>query len=322
MIDGNENILVWTPTYQYVAEKIREKKQLRFIIAPFIKRDALNELLNQCEDTSQLEVIVRWNKADIVNQVSDLEIYEDLKNRGIPLYQHSSIHLKMLVFDSNWAFHTSGNITKKGLGLVENPNLEVGAQIRLNIDDWIEIEKLLYGAIRIDDRLYERAMRYREDNKLNPASLPPLTFEEETEKAFSRLSLPATQSPEQLFSIYQDPLAFHGDGDLYASFVHDIALYNLLSNLDRDEFFLHLGSNFESHPFIKAVVAFIKDEGSVHFGKMNGWITERCSEKPTPYRWQLKPSTNRLYDWLVYFFEEITWDQPKHSQVIYWNASP
>ena len=101
MISGNENILVWTPTYEYVAEKIREKKQLRFIIAPFIKRDALNELLKQCEDTSQLEVIVRWNKADIVNQVSDLEIYEDLKNRGIPLYQHSSIHLKMLVFSTS-----------------------------------------------------------------------------------------------------------------------------------------------------------------------------------------------------------------------------
>ncbi|SVC48403.1 uncharacterized protein METZ01_LOCUS301257, partial [marine metagenome] len=32
--DSEENILVWTPTYKYVATKIKEKKKLLFIIAP------------------------------------------------------------------------------------------------------------------------------------------------------------------------------------------------------------------------------------------------------------------------------------------------
>ena len=36
-----ENHLVWTPTYEYVAHKMREKKRLDLIIAPYIKREAL-----------------------------------------------------------------------------------------------------------------------------------------------------------------------------------------------------------------------------------------------------------------------------------------
>ena len=66
----------------------------------------------------------------------------------------------------------------------------------------------------------------------------------------------------------------------------------------------------------------IKNERSARFGQVNEWITELCSDKPTPYRWELKSSTNKLYDWLDYFFDEISWDVPgRHSQVIYWDES-
>ena len=39
---------------------------------------------------------------------------------------------------------------------------------------------------------------------------------------------------------------------------------------------------------------------------------------PSPYRWEIKANTRILYDWLEYFFMEIRWDRPRHSQVIYW----
>lgn len=317
---NDENILVWTPTYEYVSQKIREKKKLQFIIAPFIKREALKQLLDQCEDTSQLKVIVRWDKADIVNQVSDLEIYNDLKNHGIPLYRHSSIHLKMLVFDQNWAFHTSGNITKKGLGLADNPNIEVGAQIRLETNDWIQIQKLLESSIRIDEERYKIFVKYKADNKIKSDPLPPLLIDLESEKDFSRLSLPAIQSPNQLYEIYQSPENFRDEEDLYAAFVHDLVLYDVSNNVSREEFFQLLGKNFKAHLFVQKIVSLIKEEGSAPFGLVNGWITEYCSDNPTPYRWELKETTNKLYDWLDYFYDEIHWDRPNYSQVIYWEA--
>ena len=320
--DSEKNILVWTPTYKYVATKIKEKKKLLFIIAPFIKREALQKLIEPCEDTSQLKVIVRWDTADIVNQVSDLEIYEDLKEQEIPLYRNSSIHLKMLVFDQNWAFHTSGNITKKGLGLVENPNIEVGAQIRLEDKDWIEIQKLLKNSIRIDEAIYQKFVTYKEDNYKKQDPLPQLKIELDSTKEFSKLSLPAVQSPGKLYEIYQSPEKFKDEEDLYAAFVHDLVLYDVPTGITRDDFFQLLGTNFKRHSFVQKIVGLIKDEGSAAFWQVNGWITELCSDKPTPYRWELKSNTNKLYDWLDYFFEEIHWDVPgKHSQVIYWNKS-
>jgi hypothetical protein len=319
MSKNSDNHLVWTPTYDYVAQKIREKKRLELVIAPYIKREALKQLLDECEDVSNLKVIVRWNPQDIIVGVSDIEIYEDLKAKSIPLYRHSSIHLKMLVFNQNWAFHTSGNITQSGLGLRANPNIEVGAQIQLEPKDWIEIYKLLEHANLIDDALYEKACEYKEANKSKPDPLPPLDLEPDEDKAFSRFSLPAIRSPEKLYEIYQNPGSFKDDDELFSAFVHDISLYNVAAGLGKEQFFEQLGMGFKAHPFTESVAGFVKGKESARFGEMNAWITSQCSDNPTPYRWEIKQTSNKLYDWLDYFFEEITWDVPgARSQVIYW----
>ena len=134
------------------------------------------------------------------------------------------------------------------------------------------------------------------------------------------MSLPATQSPEYLYEIYKNPTQYIDEPDVYAEFVHDLVLYNLTNALDADKFIPELAQRFKRHAFIQEIVSFIERKGSVRFGEINGWITEQCTDKPTPYRWNLKRSTNRLYNWLSYFYEEITWDIPgSHSQVIYWN---
>lgn len=294
---------------------------MELIVAPFIKRNALRWLLEKCEDTGNLKVVVRWSGSDIVEGVSDLEIYEDLKEKRIPLYFHPNIHLKLLVFNRNWAFHSSGNITSKGLGLGSKSNIEVGAQIRLETKDWIEINKLLEQANRIDDELYEQLCEYRDANR-KKATLPPeLKLNLPTDKQYSRFSLPAVQSPTELFKIYQNPEAYAEQEDLLSSFIHDIALYEIPNELNESRFFEILSKQFKQHPFIRDVVNYIQNQRSVRFGEMNGWITSKCSDKPTPYRWEVKPSTNKLYDWLAYFYPEITWSIPgKHSQVISWSA--
>ncbi len=250
MVNDNDNFLVWTPTINYVSKKIQENKQLLFIIAPFIKLDALQSLLEHCEDVSALKVIVRWDGSDIANRVSDLEIYEELTRRGVPLYRHPSIHLKVLVFNQNWAFHTSGNITKKGLGLASKSNVEIGAQIRLTAKDWIELYRLLEDATRIDDRLYEIASRYRDGNAITTHTTPPLVLDSANDKQFSKLSLPAMQSPIDLYKIYQNPERYINEPDTYAAFVHDMLLYDIPLNLNSENFYSKLGKNFKDHPFI------------------------------------------------------------------------
>ena len=103
------------------------------------------------------------------------------------------------------------------------------------------------------------------------------------------------------------------------AFAHDLILYQVPPGLARDEFLSALRDNFKSHPFVRAIVKLVQQEKPARFGLVNEWIQANCSDKPTPYRWEIKENTHILYDWLDYFFEEIKWDVPgRHSQVIRW----
>lgn len=263
-------------------------------------------------------MIVRWTPADILAGVSDLEIYEDLRELSIPLYRHPGIHLKMLVFDSNWAFHSSGNITESGLGLAKNSNIEVGAQIRLVAEDWLQIQKLMSQTVRIDDSLYKQFSDYRDANLISEIPLPPLELAFPQDQDFSRLSLPACDSPQQFVELYLAPSTDQDLEDHLPPLIHDLALYDLEFGCGEAEILTQLRQNFRAHPFVVAIADFIRVNGSLRFGAINGWITDHCSDKPTPYRWELKEATHRLYNWLAHYYDEITWDRPRHAQVIYW----
>ena len=77
---------------------------------------------------------------------------------------------------------------------------------------------------------------------------------------------------------------------------------------------------FRKAPFVVAFVDLLKSMKRIRFGTVNAWIHHKCEDVPLPYRWEIKENTRTLYDWLAYFFPEITWDVPgRHSQVIYWN---
>ena len=184
--------LVWSPTYEYIVERLRHHKQLRLLVAPFIKLDALERLLGACQDTSGLSVIVRWSAADIVAGVSDLDVYPFLRDQRVPLYLHSRIHLKLFTFNDSVGFHTSGNVTQRGLGLHSEHNIEIGCQVELTYGDWAKIYELLNQSSRVTDAVYDAFCAYRDTNASSPPPLPPLVIPDEADKRFSKLSLPSS----------------------------------------------------------------------------------------------------------------------------------
>lgn len=314
--------LIWSPTYEYVADRIRAHRQLRVLIAPFIKRNALEKLLHVCEHKSDLSIIVRWNGRDIASGASDVSVYPYLNELRIPLYVHPRIHLKLLIFNDALAFHTSGNITQRGLGLQPQQNIEIGCQVEIDFTDWSKIYEILNESTRVDDSVYDEACIYLDENKSKSPPLPNLKFQAKSDKRFSKLSLPSSPNPEELFRFYEAPEEV-GSGDAeVAAFMHDLVLYRIPEGLDRVAFFQILRERFVNHAFTRAIVSLIQEERSARFGLVNEWMTTNCSDKPTPYRWEMKSVTRRLYDWLDYFFPEISWDVPgAHSMVIRWSDS-
>lgn len=315
---GAQPNLVWSPTHFYIESQLRSGEELRMIVAPFIRKNALLSLLDGNKTTNMLCVITRWTGQDIVSGVSDIDIYPLLEDRGIALYLNQTIHLKLLVFASNWAFVTSGNITEKGMGLTQPCNLEIGCRTELGREDWKSIYQLLGASFRVDANIYRKATVFRNENSKPPSCLPPLELGPSQNPPFSILSLPATDSPSKLFALYSG--AERKAPDSVNAFMHDIALYDILPGMAEDVFHSYLRERFRSQQFNQAIVELIKAAGSARFGLVNEWLQSNCSDKPTPYRWELKPATRRLFNWLVQFYDEISWDRPRYSMIIRWKG--
>jgi hypothetical protein len=305
---------------EFVRQTLANEGKLRLIVSPFIKVDALRELIDECKDTSQLQVVVRWLAGDLTAGVSDVEIYPYLQGKDIALFRHTSIHLKLLVYNRSLAFHTSGNITKKGLGLAPHSNVEIGCPVTLEDGDWRNLLGLLATSEEIDDQMYEQALKYVTDNKRPIESPPPLILTPVAQKEFSWVSLPASKDPTQLYQFYSNELSSNGGLEDTPEFIHDLMLFSMPGGLSEPDFFAILRKNFKNNSFIISLAGFIRKSGSARFGAVNKWITQNCSDTPRPYSRDLKTTTNHLYNWLSYFYDEITWDTPNYSMVIYWNG--
>lgn len=310
--------LVWSPIFSSLTSALDGGDSLALLIAPFVKLDALQDLVDRTKVSDNLRVIIRLKPEDLVSGVSDLAIYPFLREHEIPVFYNHSIHLKLFVFESNRCLVTSGNITNRGLGLGGKGNVEAGAFVHLDSDDWERIYGLLSASRELDDLLYERLRKYVAETPA-PAGVPEFQWPAEPPRRFTISSLPATETVEALSSAY-----FSRSLDSYSKedvrrIAHDLVVFSIPSGLSREMFDQQLRESFCNSPFVRAFVVFLKNHGSLRFGMVNEWIHQMCEDVPLPYRWELKENTRIFYNWLASFIPEITWGRPNHSQVIYWN---
>ena len=128
--------------------------------------------------------------------------------------------------------------------------------------------------------MYKKALEYLQNNDRGSSNISQLDLKPSQDRQFSLLSLPASPSPEALYNFYKNKQS-HNE-EMVSSYIHDLILYDVQDNLDRNIFFQQLKDKFTSHPFVQAIVYLIKMEKSARFGLVNKWIQDNCSDKPTP----------------------------------------
>jgi hypothetical protein len=310
--------LKWGPVFEPLEAHLRSGDGLLLLISPFIGLEALQRFLESAGSQRGIKVIVRWRPEDLRNGVSDIAIFPYLTERGIPLYINQDIHLKLYAFESNVAFSTSGNLTLRGFGYSDRPNIEVGGFVQLTQEDWFRIYELIAKSKQVDKDLYLAYKQYLErcPKAATPATLPPEI--QIARKAYTVSSLPATETPTQLATYYFVPNENDVSPDRLRRAAHDIVAFGLPPALSPAEFNARLGDAFRRTPFVLEFAGFLKAEKSLRFGAVNEWIHQHCEDVPLPYRWEIKDNTRIFYNWLEHFFSEITWDRPNFSQVIYW----
>jgi hypothetical protein len=301
-----------------VTELLDSGDSVALLIAPFVKLDALRLVMEQKPTSGKLRVIIRLKTEDLLSGATDLSVYPYLRGRGVQLFYNHSIHLKLFVFESNRCLVTSGNITNRGLGLGASNNVEAGALVRIDVEDWNRIYGLVNESRAVDDHLYDCLSKFVANAPV-PPSLPIFKWPEVAPKRFTISSLPATEDVEVLSRAYfSDTLESYSTEEV-RRIAHDLAIFHIPSGLSKMALEQQLSESFCNSPFVSEFISFLKMEGSLRFGAVNDWIHRWCEDVPLPYRWELKENTSIFFNWLAYFFPEITWDRPNYAQVIYWN---
>lgn len=319
MTDQGEN-LVWSPIEPHVIRRCGDEGGIRLIVSPFIQRDALCHLLDGLSSHAELKVITRWNARDLASGVSDPFVFEECRDRHVPLYLHPAIHLKLITMASGLCFCGSANITATGLGLDARGNVEAGLWVHLGLEDWRRVYQIVSDSRLADEAVFDAAVTYR-DRFLHAAPpLPPLTLPPPPLVDLTLTSLPATMSPEEVAAFAAGDVSEPASGDRDLNrLVHDVVHFGVPGENDKDIQLRGIGERFLKRPFVREIIDYIRESGTLRFGEMTAWIHAHCRDVPVPYRWEVKEATNVLYNWLAFYVAEISWSVPgQRSQVIEW----
>lgn len=293
------------------------------IFSAYIKTKQIQKL-NKTKKVKQ--IIVRWEVRDLCVGASDIDLFDYCKENRIALYRNPRIHLKAIWNNSNSVFFGSANVTNKGIGEIQDYcNFELNGVIdNISFDDINYFNKLRQEAQYVDEVLFNRIRTEVENFKGQELQYPNIPLEKTVVDSFLISELPMTETPQMLYEIYSEGKHFSISEFLNAS--HDITLYKILNDLDKNNFFDHLKYEFNNHPFIKSFKETIKEsnigtdrEGSMGFGQVRRWFAENTTTVPTPRAFELTSYVGILYEWICWFDEDFSWDVPgRKSQVIYY----
>ena len=104
------------------------------IVAPFIKVDAFENLIEAVSGQCHIRCVTRWLPRDVMAGVSDPEVLAVLATRGNgSLFLVDNLHAKLYVADRKCLVGSS-NVTRRGLGQTEDGgNIEV--MVESTVDD-------------------------------------------------------------------------------------------------------------------------------------------------------------------------------------------
>ena len=219
------------------------------IIAPFIKVDALQSLLDVTPSDIHLRCVTRWIPQEVAAGVSDPEILDILEERGnFSLSLVDRLHAKLYIADDR-CLAGSANVTLAGLGegsdyrnievLVETSSTDPGIAATLE-----EISQAERPATKI---MAQTARRLADSISTSTPSAVGL-------EAFW---FPGSRQPENAYRFYTQPPGYVGAADRIL--LADLASSNLQPGLEEDEFQTAIRSLLAAIPIAEDLLAETED---------------------------------------------------------------
>jgi hypothetical protein len=295
------------------------------IYSPYVKLNALKEVLRGVPSEVNISLILRFSVRDIAYGATDFDVYNYALASKYSVFLNNKIHLKTYLYDYS-QFHTgSANCTNSGLGISASHNHETLSFQDCIKDDykwflssiksestWLDF-KLLH---RLSKKIEEMDLKNERDEDLKKAE-SEIQIEIDNQKSILASQLPTCSSPKELFNAYVS-----GEYQQHPHLHHDASNFHLTGQkfASFDDFLAYLGPIFFSQPFSRRILE--SKEKSMNFGKIRRILEKECIDDPRPDRLEVNILINNFFGWLEAMEgDNFSIAQPNHTKIVILNST-
>ncbi len=277
------------------------------LVAPFIKHSIIEILLQHLKDKTKLTVYTRWRLDEILSGVSDIEIWELIRDsQNMSLKLSPNLHAKYYRFD-NTVILGSANLTAKALITNAASNFELLQTSELN-DECRSFEMALVNqSVEVNNELFKQVKRIveqSEDRELsNEVNELGISYDAEDSIIADHLDLyqwiPRTRNPENLFVYYSKYHELLTDVQIKHAEI-DLSFFPIKRGLNKEVFEESISFYLVQMPVIRKIDEFII--GSKSFGEMANFLGREFKLNIRDI--DHKRSWQTLMRWLLYFISD------------------
>lgn len=234
---------------EHILELARGARVEAVVAAPFVKQHALKRIADELSSDVQLMVVTRWVPEEIAAGVSDLEVWEIVRERpNSQLRTLPLLHAKYFRFDEVVAAG-SANVTGRALGWSNRPNLELLFELpSSSLSDFETV--LLAESFEVDEDAYEMMQAASEQFKDHP--WPAAAFDEIDGVDQSPLWFPRSLQVHHLYACYS------GRSDLVIETVYEDGLADLKAlhappGLGQSQFERFVAARLQQVPIVSVI---------------------------------------------------------------------
>lgn len=304
------SLLVSNEFFDELKSSFFESKKSIVIFSAFVKLSALKSLATNIPNNVDVKIIARLHKKDVICGATDLEVYDFCKENKWKFGIDTRLHGKLYFIDKEVMYLGSANLTRKGLSIDIEGNIEFGVKINSNELDNDKVNEFLRNIKWIDDDLYKKMeselIDIKRDKDINSVRW--------SDDILSFISVPINYIWINEF-VFTTPDRISQLDLNNPRHIHDLALFDL--NIDSfSEDALKKGFvNSRLYIWIKQLV---KENKSMSFGEISQSIHNSLLDDPKPYRKEIKEYQANIFKWIEFSSDEIRVSKPKHSEILEW----
>lgn len=294
------SILVSQKILDRIRDELSSSTESFLLISAYCKLP-LVKYFDSCIANTSMEkkLVVRFRPEDIASGASDLSIYPYCRDNGWKLFFRMDLHAKTYVFDRLRCVIGSANATSNGMSIGGTGNYEIATVCELADKDVRALDLLLYGAVEMDDTIYNIMKSTVEEQRtiINPSAQWPKEITDMFRPDYSLLFAedfpscphPATATSDDL--LFLNASCNETQSDIAAA-MRSAKCYLWLLNLVKKQSLKEM-----------------------YFGAATAALHNDLLNDPKPYRKEVKQLLSNLLIWINELgISELLVDRPNHSQ--------